>query len=122
MNARLLMIGLDDAHSKVIKEHFQSWSIEEAGASETTDISGQGYNLAIADARDTKDQTLELCTDLRNQSQELPLLVTMERWQASQVQYILELGSTRCLIKSFDTKDLGKAVGALLPQESQPRP
>ena len=121
MSARLLMIGVDDTHSKVIKEYFQSWSIEEAGPSETKDLSGHGYNLVIADARDTKDQTLELCTDLRNQSDDPPLLVTMERWQASQVQYILELGSTRCLIKSFDTKDLGKAVGVLLPQESQPR-
>ncbi len=116
MPMRLLMLDVDDSHSKVVREQFASWTIDEAGASSLAGRAGQAYDLVIANARDTREQTLALCSDIRNEAggPDVPILVTLERFQANQVQYILESGRSRCLIKSFGIHELSRAVAGLL--------
>lgn len=78
----------------------------------------------IANARETREETVRLCEVIRAQCQRSShrLLIVLDRWQASQVQYVLELGDSRCLIKPFDQVRLMGAVGELLAPSEEVRP
>jgi hypothetical protein len=120
MTTRLLLIDMDEAHSGVIREHFASWFIQEVARSDLTRSARQNYDLVITKACDEKDQTLALCSWIRSllDCSDLPLLVVLDRWQATQVQYILGLDGARCLIRSFDEGRLASVVAELLPSRS----
>lgn len=111
---------MDEAHSRVIREHLACWSIQEVARSDLTRSAGQNYDLVITSACDEKDQTVALCSWIRSllDCSELPLLVVLDRWQATQAQYILSLDGTRCLIRSFDKVRLARVLAELLPSRS----
>jgi DNA-binding response OmpR family regulator len=114
----ILAVGLDDHSMESVSTafpHNQVW----ARPATDPEPAGTQPAIAIVDGEETREKTLELCRTVRRRAGDtaLPIVVALERWQASQVQYVLELEATRCVIKPFDAKELGRAVRPLTPTE-----
>jgi len=73
-------------------------------------------DLIILNARSEKQTTLELCKDLKTNSTttDIPLLVTFDRDQVTQIQYVLEVGAEKCELKPFIPSYLKETVKELL--------
>jgi DNA-binding response OmpR family regulator len=115
------MVGLQEPHSEIVRRCFRNWQIEQTETENLEHTSSDGYDLVVAEARDNRQDTLAMCSKIRGYSKakSVPILVALERWEANQVQYILELGDTRCIIKSFEAPTLQKTVKQMVPDLTQ---
>lgn len=116
----IILIDMDDTTTDDIENALKDWEIIKISVSEllVEKLIQEKSTLAfiMLNAQPERARTLEICKKLKGAPQiaDIPLLVALDRSQASQVQYALEVGVKKCVIKPLDEKYLKKAIGEFI--------
>lgn len=118
--SKVLVIGMDEKTLSVIRESLSDCDVTDMDIDEgkdTLNIPDQDRpDLIILNARSEKQMTLELCKGLKTNSStaDVPLLVTFDRNQVTQIQYALEVGAKKCMVKPLIPSYVKETVEDLL--------
>ena len=117
---KVLVIGMDEKNLSVIRECLSECDVATMDMEEGQDTLSipdkVKPDLMILNGQSEKQGTLALCKGLKTNpvTADIPLVVAVDRFQATQVQYVLEEGVEKCMVKPLNVSYVKSSLRGML--------
>ena len=106
--SKVLVIGMDEKNLSVIRECLSECDVAtmdmEEGQDKVNIPDKAKPDLIILNGQSERQRSLALCKELKTSptTGSILLVVVFDRHQATQIQYVLEAGAEKCMVKPLN--------------------
>ncbi len=118
--SKVLVIGMDEKNLLVIRECLGECDVAtmdmEEGQDKMSIPDKAKPDLIILNGQSEKQRSLALCKELNTNptTASIPLVVAFDRHQATQIQYVLEAGAEKCMVKPLNVSYVKSSLRGML--------